>query len=353
MIYHLLIDRFTGDPHAKGRGFKGGTLPGVTAHLDYIQKLGADAVLLSPFLRTAAYHGYHWTTDGCEIEPRFGTEENLLELIAEVHSRGMKIIADFVPNHCHLSNPLVKNHPSWFRHDAQGKPVGYFGYREMPCFDLDVPEASDFMIGMALRFCEWGFDALRIDHATGPSYGFLLRLRSALREQYPSVRIIGEVVGAEDFVLRDTTLTLFRQRAKSYGLQEARQMEYVGVLDGVLDYRYYGILYDFISRIRVRRDKDYDAVFRDEKLNRRLRRHFANYPPDFHLWLFLDNHDVNRALLLCHGDKVLLQRAMDFTKQWSRTFIMLYGTECGLTNRRPLSASVPYDDEHVRPCMTW
>lgn len=353
MIYHLLIDRFTGNPAVRGRGFKGGTLRGVIQHLDYIQNLGADAILLSPFLKTVAYHGYHWTTDSCEIEPRFGTEKDLLELIGEVHRRGMKLVADFVPNHCHVSNPLVSRHPSWFKHDAKGQLVGYFGYREMPCFDLDVPEASDFMISMALRFSQWGFDALRIDHATGPSYGFLMRLHSAIQQQFPAVKIIGEVVGAEDFILHDTTRSLFRQRAKSYGLQEARQMEYIGILDGVLDYRYYGILYEVLSNIRKGSIMDYGQVFNDPKLIRRIRRHFANYPADFDLWLFLDNHDVDRALLLCQGSRKLLKAAIAFTRDWAHPFILYYGTEKGLTNHRPLSASVPYDDEHVRPCMPW
>jgi len=353
MIYHLLIDRFTGDRTKKGRGFKGGTLRGVIDHLDYIQGLGADAILLSPFLRTVAYHGYHWTTDRCEVEPHFGTEDDLLHLIHEVHARSMKIVADFVPNHCHISNPLVTSHPAWFKHDARGKMIGYFGYSEMPCFDLDVPEASEFMIGLALHFCEWGFDALRIDHATGPSYGFLMRLRAAVHQQFPAVKIIGEVVGAEDFVLHDTTRSVFRQRAKSYGLQEARQMEYIGVLDGVLDYRYYGILYDVLRRADVQTYASPEDCFADPKLLQRIRRHFQNYPSDFDLWLFLDNHDVDRALLLCHGNRKLLDAAIAFTRQWAHPFILYYGTEKGLTNRRPLSAAVPYDDEHVRPCMPW
>ena len=133
MIYHILIDRFDGGwktPPQNANGFLGGTIKGVTRRLDYIQSLGASAIWLSPFLKTESYHGYH-ITDYEAVEPRFGTWEDLRTLIAEAHSRGMKVISDFVPNHCYETHPFFQDaeanpespYRKWFF--FKGKGGGY------------------------------------------------------------------------------------------------------------------------------------------------------------------------------------------------------------------------------------
>ena len=105
-IYHIMVDRFTGDPSLKNENrFLGGTLHGISEHLDHIQRIGATALLLTPVCVSANYHGYH-TTDYMNVDPHFGTLSDLQSLIADVHSRGMKIYADFVPNHCHFTHPF-------------------------------------------------------------------------------------------------------------------------------------------------------------------------------------------------------------------------------------------------------
>jgi len=59
--------------------------------------LGINAIWLSPFCQTNDYHGYH-VTDFYKIEPRFGTLDDLKELIEKAHRSGIKIIADFEKN---------------------------------------------------------------------------------------------------------------------------------------------------------------------------------------------------------------------------------------------------------------
>jgi len=85
-----------------------GDLAGITAHLDHIADLGADAVWLSPFYRSPmADFGYD-VSDHTDVDPLFGTLADADELIATAHRDGLRVIVDFVPNH------VSDQHP-WFR----------------------------------------------------------------------------------------------------------------------------------------------------------------------------------------------------------------------------------------------
>lgn len=109
VIYQVFVDRFAGFPETKENGniFMGGNLQGVIDRLDYLQNMGITTLWLSPIYCTANYHGYH-ATDFMNIDPRFGTMRELAELIESVHKRKMKIIVDFVPNHCSINHPFFK-----------------------------------------------------------------------------------------------------------------------------------------------------------------------------------------------------------------------------------------------------
>ena len=117
VIYQLLVDRFDDadeqsntlegisvEPGQLDR-HQGGDWRGVTRRLDYIQRLGATAIWISPIVKNVdrteyadGYHGY-WASDFTRVNPRFGTLEDLQELVSEAHARGIKVIIDVVPNH--------------------------------------------------------------------------------------------------------------------------------------------------------------------------------------------------------------------------------------------------------------
>ena len=82
-----------------------GDLPGITSRLDYIAELGVDAIWLSPIFRSPmADFGYD-VADYCDVDPLFGTLDDLDRLIADAHARGLKVILDFVPNHSSDEHP--------------------------------------------------------------------------------------------------------------------------------------------------------------------------------------------------------------------------------------------------------
>lgn len=100
-----------------------GDLRGVINKLDYLKELGVDIVWLSPIYRSPlADQGYD-ISDYYDIDPRFGTMDDMDELISEAKKRDMYIVMDLVVNHC-------SDEHEWFKkacEDPDG-PYGKFFY---------------------------------------------------------------------------------------------------------------------------------------------------------------------------------------------------------------------------------
>ncbi|GID27858.1 alpha-amylase family glycosyl hydrolase [Paractinoplanes brasiliensis] len=130
-----------------GTRFTGGTFAGLRSKLGYLRRLGVTAVWISPVLRQApgaeTYHGYA-TQNFLDVDPRFGTAEQLRDLVADAHEQGIRVVLDVVVNHAgdvfgydpdRYLNPDGSFDPRWdgdpyriegFR-DASGKPLLPFG----------------------------------------------------------------------------------------------------------------------------------------------------------------------------------------------------------------------------------
>ena len=134
-LYFLLTDRFNnGDTSndinfdrtketAKLRGFKGGDIKGITQKINegYFTDLGINAIWMTPVVEqihggtdentgfTYGFHGY-WTSDWTNLDPNFGTKEDLKELVATAHKNGIRIVLDAVINH---TGPVTETDPVW------------------------------------------------------------------------------------------------------------------------------------------------------------------------------------------------------------------------------------------------
>jgi alpha-glucosidase len=85
-----------------------GDLPGLTARLEHIAGLGADAIWVTPFQRSPqADHGYD-VSDYRDVDPLFGTLADFDTLIARAHELSLRVIVDLVPNHCSAEHPLFQ-----------------------------------------------------------------------------------------------------------------------------------------------------------------------------------------------------------------------------------------------------
>ncbi|MFJ2187774.1 pullulanase-type alpha-1,6-glucosidase [Kitasatospora sp. NPDC087861] len=126
------------DPADKGF-YHGGDLAGLTQKLDYIQGLGTTAIWMAPIFKnkpvqgsgaqaSAGYHGY-WITDFTQVDPHFGTNEQLKDLIAKAHARGIKVFFDVITNHtADVIDDAEQQHAyrsvgAYPTLDADGKPV--------------------------------------------------------------------------------------------------------------------------------------------------------------------------------------------------------------------------------------
>ena len=76
-----------------------GDLKGITSRLDYLADLGVDVLWLSPVYRSPQDDNGYDISDYRDIDPLFGTLDDMDELLAEAHKRGLKIVMDLVVNH--------------------------------------------------------------------------------------------------------------------------------------------------------------------------------------------------------------------------------------------------------------
>ena len=157
----------------------GGDLQGVTAGLDRVQAIGADVVWLMPIHpvgiknRKGPLGSPYAPRDYRAIDPAFGTARDFRNLVQAVHTRGMKLIIDWVPDHTAWDHVWVTEHPEYYVHsdsgrltvprDPQGKPTGWDDVVQL---DYANPALRRAMIA-AMRYWldEFGIDGFRVDAA--------------------------------------------------------------------------------------------------------------------------------------------------------------------------------------------
>jgi len=85
-----------------GKQWQGGTLKGIQGQLDYLQGLGVTTLWVGPVFKQrvqeATYHGYG-IQDFLEVDPRFGSRRDLVEMIQAAHDRQIRVILDIIVNH--------------------------------------------------------------------------------------------------------------------------------------------------------------------------------------------------------------------------------------------------------------
>src|SRR6201986_1257556 len=187
IIYHIFQRSFydsNGDQH--------GDLNGIREKLDYMQQLGVTAILLTPLYESVFYHNY-FAGDFEKIDPKYGTMQDYLLLIKDIHRRGMKLYMDMETQYVTedhiwwkdgINNPQSK-YADYIIYDdvAHTKPTsivyglnGLLGYdsvyRKITTVNLNSPKVLDYNY---LLFKYWmdpngdgkfddGVDGFRLDH---------------------------------------------------------------------------------------------------------------------------------------------------------------------------------------------
>jgi len=225
IIYHIFQRSFydsNGDLH--------GDLNGIRQKLDYLQKLGVTAILLTPLYESVFYHNY-FSSDFKKIDPRYGTLADYLALVKDLHHRGMKFYMDMETQYVTedhiwwkdgINNPSSKYSDYIIYDDKEHtKPTsivfgvnGLLGYdsvyRKITTVNLNSPKVLDYNYGL---FKYWmdpngdgkfddGVDGFRLDHMMDDLDGkhlmphlfdtFWNPLINKLRAANPKLKIIAE-----------------------------------------------------------------------------------------------------------------------------------------------------------------
>lgn len=355
IIYQIFIDRFSGTKHnyTTNPRFNGGNIKGIIEKFDYFTDLGINTLWLSPFYKTTAYHGYH-ITDFYEIDPQFGNSNDLKTLINICHQSNIKIIIDFVPNHCsekhYFFQQALNNNPKykdWFLRDINTGDYLYFlGYREIPKLNLSNYPTTRHIIDSAKKWLDMGIDGFRIDHAIGPSMIFYNQFCNEINTQYPHAILIGEIW--VDGISKQFYNTINPPKQEVFLKQGVSQFQaqhsYYNILDGVLDFSYRNILINhFIKKQNIEEN---------HLLKASLKRHYNKYPKDYFLVGFLDNHDTDRMRYLAYSD----QQYRNIVKSLfsiDQPIVIYYGDETGMTQKTSVKSGKPYADIAARQNMNW
>lgn len=245
IIYSIMIDRFNDGDTANDSpirkdslfwqaNYQGGDLRGISKKIEdgYFDALGINVLWISPVYDNpdvafreyppphrwySGYHGY-WPVSETTVEEKFGTMDDLKELIRKAHLHGIKVLLDIVAHHVHIDNPLYNEHPDWFGTldlpdgrknlrlwDEQRLTTWFEPY--MPSFDYTKSSAAiDYMVNNTVWWLkESGADGFRHDAVKHVPNEFWRALTRSLKENveiplHKEVYQIGETFGDYDLV---------------------------------------------------------------------------------------------------------------------------------------------------------
>ena len=323
VVYQVFPSRFAASqPVEKDLGYKApvtpednlhGDLRGVIEHLDYIQKLGIDVLYLTPIFKSNSCHKYD-TIDYYQIDPSFGTTEDLKELVQKAHECGMKVVLDAVFNHTGreffaFADIMEKQEKSkyldWYfiegfplKSDLEDIPnfKSFAYYAGMPKLNLKNPEVEKFVTDVA---CYWikecDIDGWRMDVGDEISHFFWKRFRKAIKAVKKDMLIIGEIWHyAGDFLEGDEW-------------------------DTVMNYPFYLNLIDLLADEKITVSQFVQNLgYLKGRLNKKC------YPL---MWNLIDSHDTARFLHLCDNNKKKQHLAAAFQLLLPGMPMIYYGDE--------------------------
>ena len=373
VLYMLMPDRFASgsDANDQMEGMKsytvdrsrpslrhGGDLEGIRQHLDYFTELGVTALWFTPVLENnspddggnSTYHGYA-TTNYYRVDPRFGTNDEYKQLVAEAHSRGLKVVMDMIFNHCGYDHPWVSDMPSadWFNTpewlegakaagsdggstspvvndkylqtsykltpvvdpyasqvDLRETVEGWF-VPTMPDLNQRNPHVMTYLIQNSIWWIETvGIDGIRMDTYPYADAEGMAQWMRTLDAEYPNFNTVGET-----WVTEPAYTATWQKDSKI-----AKRNSY---LKTVMDF-------SFFDKINRAKNEETDGWWNGYN---RIYNGFVYdylYPNPSSVMAFIENHDTDR--FLGNGtDTLALRQALALLLTVNRIPQLYYGTE--------------------------
>lgn len=341
IFYQIMPERFAnGDPSndpentevwggvPKIDNFFGGDLKGVLDHLDDLVALGINAIYFTPLFVSPSNHKYD-TVDYKQVDPHFGDNALLKQVVEACHDKGIRVVLDAVFNHCGeqfapfqdvIKNGESSKYADWFHIHSfpvqvkDGVPTydtfGFYG--NMPKFNTANPEVKEYLLGVAEYWIrEIKLDGWRLDVANEVDHHFWREFRQVVKKANPEAYIIGEVWSDSlNWLLGDQFDSVM-----NYPFADQVMEFFNGGMDG----------YDFSNEMG-------SLIMR--------------YPQQTNEVVFnmLCSHDTPRLLTRVGNDKRKLKLCVVFLFTYYGTPCIFYGDEIGLNGG---------GDPDCRKCMEW
>ncbi len=308
--------------------FFGGDLKGVIEKIPYLKRLGISGIYFTPIFKAYSNHKYD-TIDYMEIDPQFGTKEDLVELVNTCHEQGIKVMLDAVFNHSGfyfpqfqdvLENGENSKYKNWFHtHEFPLKTddipnYDTFGFvPQMPKLNTQNHEVREYLLEVGRYWVrEFNIDGWRLDVANEVDHQFWRDFRTEVRSIKPELYILGEI-------WHDSMPWL-------HGDQ----------FDAVMNYPFTTNLLNLFAKQSITAK---EFVWNMTTVNHM-------YPSTVNAVQFnlIGSHDTPRVLTEAGEDKNRLKQIFNFLLTFIGTPCIYYGDEIGLTGEQ---------DPGCRKCMPW
>lgn len=328
-------------------GRHGGDLQGIINNLDYIQKLGATAVWLTPVNedneKVYSYHGYA-QTDLYKIDARYGTNEDYKTLSQQLNKRNMKLVMDYVTNHWGVSHWMIKDLPSkdwihWFSDGENGfkrsnyKITSQFDtnaseidrkYALDGWFDTTMPDINQknplvlkYLTQNAIWWIEYAeLGGFRVDTYPYNDKEAMAKWAKAITDEYPKFNIVGET-----WLSTAGHISAWQKDSKT-----GEAAGYNSNLPSVMDF----VLFSEMPKALQEEEswdkgmiKLYDAFTSD-----------FLYPDTRNLLVFFENHDTERWNEIFNADPAAYKMGLTLISTVRGIPQIYYGSEIGMRGNK-------------------
>lgn len=341
VFYQIFVDRFNIGDNEKDmsyinckwgdnptpKTFAGGDIKGIIEKLDYIKSLGCNVIYLTPIFKSISNHKYD-ISDYYNVDPQFGSNEDLKRLVDLAHNKGIRIVLDAVFNHCsdrmeQFQDVLLKGRKSryfdWFviRGDKVSEERDNYetfaACDYMPKLNTSNKEVQDYLLDIGAHYIkEYDIDGWRLDVSDEISHYFWRKFRETIKNTKKDAVIIGEN-------WHDANTNL---RGDQY--------------DSIMNYAFTKLCLDYFAT------ESKNAEQAAWKLNELLMRNTE--PVNKMMLNLLDSHDTHRFYKEVGKNRFKMKAALSLLYMFTGAPCIFYGTE--------ILTEGGYDPD-CRRCMDW
>ncbi|GIM27450.1 alpha-glycosidase [Clostridium polyendosporum] len=341
IIYQIFPDRFcngdkSNDPdgtlpwgeEVTEKTMFGGDIQGIINKVNYLKDLGVTMIYMTPIFMSKSNHKYD-TKSYYEVDPHFGDNEKLRELIKRCHDAGIKVILDAVFNHSGkdffafedvIDKGKKSKYKDWYfinSYPVDTEKVNYITFADnvanMPKLNTKNSKVKKYLLKIAKYWIEEiGIDGWRLDVCDEVDHVFWREFKKTVKKANKDAFIIGEIAHESGSFLKGDQL------------------------DSIMNYPFRECCLDFFARRNITA----------EELDHILAENRSSYMNSVNRQLLnlIDSHDTPRFLTECEDDKEKMKLAIVLQYTYIGVPYIYYGDEIGLAGGK---------DPECRRCMIW